>query len=87
MKKTLPWLLWLWISAVIVGAVLSLTGIGMKQYWPGILAGFPTLGLPAAFPLNGIQVAFLSAGVASTGYVLVSLVAGREAFNLDKLAP
>jgi SSS family solute:Na+ symporter len=72
--------------AVVVGAVLSLAGIGMKQYWGGITGRVGDgWGLPEVFPLNGIQVAFLSAGVASAGYVVVSFLTCREKFNLDRL--
>jgi len=60
-----------WI-AVIVGAILSFTGIILHQKSP-------------KFSLNGIQVAMLSAAVSAIGYVLISLLTCRRAFDLDAL--
>jgi SSS family solute:Na+ symporter len=72
-----------WFS-VIVGAVTSLTGIVLKQYWPDILHG-TGWGLPARFPLNGIQVAFASAALASVGYIALSFLTCCQAFDLNRM--
>jgi SSS family solute:Na+ symporter len=59
-------------SAVIVGAVLSLSGIAAEVIYPD-------------FPFNGTQVGFFSNLLAIGVYVVVSLLTCREDFNLDKM--
>lgn len=70
--------------AVIVGAITSLAGIVLKQYWPDVVHG-TAWRLPTRFPLNGIQVAFASAALASVGYVAISLLTCRQAFDLNRI--
>jgi SSS family solute:Na+ symporter len=72
--------------AVIVGAILSFGGILLKQYWPTITADFgPSWVLPKRFPLNGIQVAFVSAAVSSAVYAAISLLTCPQPFDLDRM--
>ena len=59
-------------SAVIVGSVLSLSGIAAEEIYPG-------------FFLNGAQVGFFSNVLAIMVYVVVSLLTCREEFNLEQM--
>jgi SSS family solute:Na+ symporter len=78
-------------SSVVVGAVLAFTGILLNQYWPDILAKWASsmarhgMNLPAAFPLNGTEVAFVAMLIASAVYVIVSFLTTRGDFNLDQM--
>jgi SSS family solute:Na+ symporter len=62
--------------AFIFGSALSLGGVIMEQV-------FAAHG--GKFFLNGVQVAFFSAIITITIYVVVSLLTNREDFNLDRM--
>ena len=78
-------------SAVFVGSILAFTGILLNQNWPGVLTKWaPRLAdhgihLPEKFPLNGTEVAFAAMLIASTVYVIVSLITNKGDFNLDQM--
>jgi SSS family solute:Na+ symporter len=59
-------------SALIVGSVISVTGIILQQIDPN-------------FPVNGQYFWAISMGVSSLVYVLVSLLGKRIVFNMDKM--
>jgi len=71
-------------AGVVTGASLALGGILIIQFWAGI-RGSISMNLPAKFPLNAIQVAFLSAIAASIVYVIVSLITERGQIDLDRI--
>jgi SSS family solute:Na+ symporter len=59
-------------TALIAGSLLSVGGIFAQKYIP-------------SFPLNGMQIAFFSAGIAIALYVIVSLLTLREDYNMDRM--
>jgi SSS family solute:Na+ symporter len=71
-------------AAVIAGSLLSFGGILLNQYWDGVRLHVHAA-LPAKFPLNGIEVAFIAALVASIVYVVVSELTCTIPFDLDRL--
>lgn len=60
-------------AAVISGMVLSAAGILLRQFYG------------AAFPLNGIEIYFWTAIIATSLYVLVSLATNRGDFDLEAM--
>jgi len=56
----------------ILGSALSVTGIIIRQIDP-------------SFPYNGTQIELVVVLIAVTAYVVVSLLTGRESFNLDRM--
>jgi solute:Na+ symporter, SSS family len=60
-------------SAVITGAILSLTGITLQHQWP------------QTFRVNGTVVAFVSAIAASLVYVVISFLSPRNEFDLNAM--
>jgi SSS family solute:Na+ symporter len=59
-------------SALIVGSVISVTGIILQQIFPH-------------FPINGQNFWGIAMGVSSLVYVLVSLLGKRKDFDMDKM--
>jgi SSS family solute:Na+ symporter len=59
-------------SAMIIGSVISITGIIVQQIDPD-------------FPINGQVFWGISMGVSSLVYVLISLLGERQDFNMDKM--
>lgn len=59
-------------SAMIIGSVISITGIVLQQIYPD-------------FPINGQVFWAIAMGAASFLYVLVSLLGKRQDFNMDKM--
>ncbi|MDP4174528.1 MAG: sodium:solute symporter [Bacteroidota bacterium] len=59
-------------SALIVGCVISVTGIILQQIYPN-------------FPINGQYFWGISMGVSTLVYIIVSLLSGKEDFNMDKM--
>jgi SSS family solute:Na+ symporter len=59
-------------TALLTGSVLSVTGIFAQKIQPG-------------FPLNGMQISFLSALIAVVLYVVVSLLTVQEDFDMDRM--
>jgi SSS family solute:Na+ symporter len=74
-------------TAVILGAILCLIGIAVDKQWPWIVGRGAALGytLPPKFWLNYLQSTFASVCIAGVAYVVVSLLTGREKFDLDRL--
>jgi solute:Na+ symporter, SSS family len=60
-------------SAVITGAILSLTGIALQHQWP------------QTFRLNGTVVAFIAAITSSLVYIIVSFLSRRRDFDLSAM--
>jgi SSS family solute:Na+ symporter len=60
-------------TALIVGGVLSLTGILGRQYYG------------PAFFLNGLQISFFCSLISLSLYVGISLLTWKEDFNLDRM--
>lgn len=59
-------------SALIVGAIISVTGIVLQQVYPG-------------FPINGQYFWGIAMGVSTLVYVSVSLLQRKPDFNMDKM--
>jgi SSS family solute:Na+ symporter len=59
-------------SALIVGSVISVTGIILQQIFPG-------------FPINGQYFWGIAMGMSTLVYVTVSLLGKRKDFNMDKM--
>jgi len=59
-------------SALIVGSVVSVTGIILQQIYPG-------------FPINGQYFWGIAMGLSSLIYVLVSLLGNKQDFNMDRM--
>jgi SSS family solute:Na+ symporter len=59
-------------AAMLTGSGLSVAGIIVRQLIPG-------------FPLNGMEISFYSTLLAIGVYVMVSLLGGKEDFNLDRM--
>ncbi|MGE5411372.1 MAG: sodium:solute symporter family protein [Clostridiales bacterium] len=59
-------------SALIVGCVISVIGIILQQIYPN-------------FPINGQYFWGISMGVSTLVYIIVSLLSGKEDFNMDKM--
>ncbi len=59
-------------SALIVGSVVSVTGIILQQIFPG-------------FPINGQYFWGIAMGISSLVYIIVSLSAKRTDFDMDKM--
>jgi SSS family solute:Na+ symporter len=59
-------------TGLLTGSVLSVAGIFAQKYYPG-------------FPLNGMQIAFISAAIAIASYIVVSLLTLREDYNMDRM--
>lgn len=81
-------------TAMLLGSSLALGGIAIQQLWPNQLVPM-LLGLfpdnawltshAAKFPVNGAYMSFISILIASSSYVLVSLLGPRKDFNMDWL--
>ena len=66
------------MSALLLGAAMSVTGIVLVQLWPGLKG--------CEFPVNGQWIFFLTIVISSILYIVVSLYGSRsKEFNLDKL--
>ncbi len=81
-------------TAFIVGMTLATVSICLQYFvWPNLAsvkAAMPDIQwvqrLPAKFPLNGMQSSFITAIIACTSYVLVSLVTKvKPEFSMDKM--
>jgi SSS family solute:Na+ symporter len=59
-------------SALIIGSIISVTGIILQQIYPG-------------FPINGQYFWGLAMLVSSIVYIVVSLVTNKQDYNMDKL--
>jgi solute:Na+ symporter, SSS family len=59
-------------SALIIGSVISVTGIILQQVYPG-------------FPINGQYFWGIAMGVSTVVYIVVSLLTPKEDFNMDKM--
>jgi solute:Na+ symporter, SSS family len=69
-------------AAMISGSSIGLVSLVLRTCWDN----FPVLvAWSEKFPLNGMQVAFFTALLCSSIYVIVSLSTCREPFNMDKL--
>jgi solute:Na+ symporter, SSS family len=69
-------------TALITGAVSAIIGVIILTWWGSI----PFLStLSETCPLNGIQMAFFTALLCISLYVIVSLLTCREPFNMDRL--
>lgn len=69
-------------AALAGGSTVAFTGIALRSFWrhlPGLA------GLAPEFPLNGMQISFVAALVSITTYVVVSLLTGKERYDLDRL--
>jgi SSS family solute:Na+ symporter len=60
-------------TAVVTGSTLSVAGILARQVYGN------------TFPLNGMQIFFLTSLVSTVLYVAVSLLTNREDFNMDRM--
>lgn len=69
-------------SAMILGGTLAVGGLSLRTAWPSIPA---LVEIMPQFPFNGAQMFFFACVAAIITYVSVSLLTGREDFNLDKL--
>lgn len=80
-------------TAMIVGSCLGFGGVIINNiFWPYVLPSLQARGwawalaLPEKFPLNGMQMAFTTALMAASSYVIASLLSKpAPGFNLDKL--
>ncbi len=70
-----------WV-AVINGAIICLTGFLLQNIWPHYPA---LLEIADPFPLNGVQITFISSISSIILYVLVSLLTCKTPINLDKI--
>jgi len=77
-KRGTVWGAW---TAMVLGAVCSVSGIVLQNIlWPhvlpGLKQGYPSIfgRFPEAFPLTGMEMAFIFAVVALLAYVIVSLL-------------
>jgi SSS family solute:Na+ symporter len=59
-------------SALIIGSVVSVTGIILQQMYPN-------------FPINGQNFWGLAMGISSLVYILVSLIGKKQDFDMDKM--
>ncbi len=73
-------------AAVIIGAVLAVSGILFNQpaVWATV-AKVTHAKLPEKFPLNGTMVAFVTMLIASSVYMIVSLATCTIPFDLDRM--
>jgi len=65
-------------SAMIVGAVLGVTGMLLEQLWPQFHDG-------QLFPVNGQWIYGIAMICSIVSYILVSLLTSKGEFNLDKM--
>lgn len=82
-------------TAMILGSVLAVLGILLNNvFWPNILpqlkTAYPRLvwlqHLPVQTPLNGMEMAFITALICMMAYVIVSLLTKPDPdFNMDKM--
>tara|TARA_R100000027_G_scaffold61790_2_gene53429 strand:+ start:11005 stop:13035 length:2031 start_codon:yes stop_codon:yes gene_type:complete len=81
-------------AAMITGSILAVSGIVLRNViWPKLLPDWklahPDFGflqsLPETFPLNGMQMSFISAMLAVSAYVIFSLLSKKPPANMDKL--
>jgi SSS family solute:Na+ symporter len=81
-------------AGMVGGASLAAMGIFLRNLvWPYLLPGWKEahpentflLGLPEQFPLNGMEMALVSALIAITLYVTFSLLSRKPAANLDQI--
>ncbi|MEM1212850.1 MAG: sodium:solute symporter [Planctomycetota bacterium] len=82
-----------WV-AMATGSVLAVTGVVLRNIvWPYVLPGLQEgsppdsfwNSLPATFPLNGVEMAFMVAGTCVGLYVLFSLLSRRPPIDMDRL--
>ncbi len=83
-------------TSLSLGAGLAVSFNLIQQFWTSlnpVLAAWSGPGLigsylaahAAKFPLNGVQLSALTALIAGTGYIVVSLLTCKEDFNLDAM--
>ncbi len=81
-------------AAMIIGSVMAVCGIVLRNLvWPHLLPDWKLAHsgvvwlqhLPAAFPLNGVQMSLIAAVSAGLAYVVFSLLSRRPPVNMDKL--
>ncbi|MBS1369095.1 MAG: sodium:solute symporter [Lentisphaeria bacterium] len=65
-------------TAMSIGTLAGLGGIVLQQCWPAFMDG-------EKFPVNSQWIYFLTMLSAIAGYVLVSLLGRRKAFDMDRL--
>jgi SSS family solute:Na+ symporter len=74
-------------AAVIVGSILAFASILLNQpsFWNAAVSHLQLADMPAKFPYNGVQCAFVIVLIASATYIVVSLLTCTVDFNLDRM--
>lgn len=81
-------------AAMITGSVCAVTSIALQNLiWPILLPAWKQAAgdgawvhrMPETFPLDGVQMSLIVAGLAMSAYVIFSLLSRRPPVNMDKL--